>query len=335
MKKIWIFIVISFVTGFIGGSLSGNKLLSGLLPGGHTSASKAFEFHQGGFPFINPLLECEVEGETVEFKELVSFKKDIEGLVGSLKSKKWIDFSAIYFRDLNNGPWIGISEKKKFSPASLLKVPLMIAYFKEAETNPTILKKTIMFEKPDKSSFQNIKPSSVMQAGKKYSVEELIRRSIIYSDNDAYLLLLRNLDQKRLISIYTDLGVPLPIDGTNEDMMTVKEYATFFRVLFNASYLSREMSTKALDLLSKTEFRDGIVAGVPSSIGVVHKFGERDLNDKNTPKQMHDCAIVYYPEHPYLLCIMTRGDSFEYLDDSIKEISALIFRSVDSQFGKK
>jgi len=27
--------------------------------------------------------------------------------------------------------------------------------------------------------------------------------------------------------------------------------------------------------------------------------------------QLHDCGIVYYPETPYLLCVMTKGWNFE------------------------
>jgi hypothetical protein len=40
----------------------------------------------------------------------------------------------------------------------------------------------------------------------------------------------------------------------------VIDYASFFRVLFNASYLNRKDSEKALALLTKVAFRDGLIA---------------------------------------------------------------------------
>ena len=49
-------------------------------------------------------------------------------------------------------------------------------------------------------------------------------------------------------------------------------------------------------------------------------------------KQLHDCGIVYYPKHPYLLCVMTRGDSFEYLDDTIRDISHLVYQEVNEHY---
>ena len=331
MKKLWVFTISALAIGFIIGVFYGNRLLTIQAP-----EREGFEIHQGGFKFVNPLLECEVGGDNVEFKEIRPFKKNLQELIDSLKARGWANFSAVYFRDLNNGPWFGINAKEKFTPASLLKVPLMMAYFKEAETNPKILRDSIRFENlQDSNSSENIRPSSILAPGKIYTVEELIRRTIIYSDNNAYLLLLRHFDQKKLIAIYSDLGVPVPFDGADENLMTVKQYATFFRILFNASYLNRAMSIKALELLSKTEFHDGIVAGVPPNVGVVHKFGERTYPGKNIEKQMHDCGIVYYPDHPYLICVMTRGDSFEHLDNSIMEISALVFKNVDEQLGKK
>jgi len=114
--------------------------------------------------------------------------------------------------------------------------------------------------------------------------------------------------------------------------MSVKEYASFFRILFNASYLNRDMSTKALRILSAVDYKNGIVAGVPSSVRVVHKFGERTLGPKLETKQLHDCGIVYYPNHPYLLCVMTRGSSFESLNEIVTDVSRLIYRELDSQY---
>jgi hypothetical protein len=43
--------------------------------------------------------------------------------------------------------------------------------------------------------------------------------------------------------------------------------------LFNASYLNRENSEKVLNLLTKTDFKDGLVAGVnDKNIAISHKF---------------------------------------------------------------
>lgn len=63
-------------------------------------------------------------------------------------------------------------------------------------------------------------------------------------------------------------------------------------------------------MLKDSEFRGGLVAGVPSNIMVAHKFGESKLNNE---KQFHDCGIVYFPKNQYLLCVMSRSSIMETL----------------------
>jgi len=168
-----------------------------------------------------------------------------------------------------------------------------------------------------------------MNPGSNYSIDEVIYRMIVYSDNDAKDLLLANLDGRILARTYSDLTVNGPTIIKTDDFITVKDYATFFRVLFNASYLSQNLSEKALKILSETDFKDGLVSGVPPSVKVAHKFGEREFLDR---KQLHDCGIIYYPSHPYLLCVMTRGDNLASLAKNIADISRLVYDEVDRQF---
>ncbi|MCU0653380.1 MAG: class A beta-lactamase-related serine hydrolase [Candidatus Pacebacteria bacterium] len=240
---------------------------------------------------------------------------------------------AVYFRNLNNGPWFGINEKEKFMPASLLKVPLMIAYFKEAETDPGVLREEIVVrEGNDGILSQEIKPKIILEHGKPYTVDELIERMIIYSDNKAADILFNNVSPKKLDEIYANLGIDIPIGGNiNQDYMSVKSYASFFRILFNSSYLSREMSEKALSLLAKSDYKKALAAGVPSGVAIAHKFGEyKDLNRQNGYMELHDCGIIYSPDYPYLLCIMTSGRSIGENEKVITKISSIVYDEIAS-----
>ena len=110
-----------------------------------------------------------------------------------------------------------------------------------------------------------------------------------------------------------------------ENFMSVYEYSRFFRILYNSSYLNNENSNKALEILSRVDFKSGLVAGTPANITVAHKFGERENGDE---KQLHDCGIVYHPENPYLICIMTRGKDFDKLSEVIAELSKITYEEV-------
>jgi beta-lactamase class A len=78
-------------------------------------------------------------------------------------------------------------------------------------------------------------------------------------------------------------------------------------------------------MLTEVDFRDGIIAKIPPDIKVAHKFGERGL--KNSV-QIHDCGIVYAPNYPYLICIMTRGSNMAENEELIAETSRIVFEEV-------
>ena len=62
---------------------------------------------------------------------------------------------------------------------------------------------------------------------------------IIYSDNNASSNLLVHLPNTIEANVFSTLQIPSPNDSTaNDYKLTVTEYASFFRILFNASYLS-------------------------------------------------------------------------------------------------
>src|SRR6185436_6660347 len=123
----------------------------------------------------------------------------------------------------NFGPWMGINEKENFSPASLLKVPIMIAALKKAETDPGFLKKKVAYtEHLDKAVVPNITDTHLVKIGTSYTIEDLMERMIQYSDNEAKELLLRNLDGDFIIRVMSEIGINTRLDMST-DFVSVKD----------------------------------------------------------------------------------------------------------------
>ena len=315
-------------------------LMLGLLAGYYLHAVRMgkdlnkgfFEKREGGYQFINPLLECEGGRDLIRNEELRPFKNKVESYLRERLRFPGVESASVYFRELNDGIWFSIGETERFTPASLRKVPMMIAVLKQEERDPNLLARKIRFQlRNDHTLQQTIKPSSAMTRGREYTVEDLLRRMIVYSDNNAFMMLSGSVDLEEFGRTYDVLNMPrLDARGPNDDFLSVQTYASFFRVLYNATYLNKVRSEQALALLAQAEFRNGIVAGVPRDLRVAHKFGEH-RDDAAGKMQLHDCGIVYYPEHPYLLCIMTRGSAWEYLDDALATISRIVYAEVNAQ----
>ena len=124
------------------------------------------------------------------------------------------------------------------------------------------------------------------------------------------------------------LGLVDP-DNLLDETVSTKTYAGIFHQLFHASYFSqRATSEKALEYLLESVYDRGLVAGLPKNIKVAHKFGER-YSESNEIIQLHDCGIIYYPDNPYSLCVMTKGKSISELEEVISEISQRVYEEFE------
>jgi len=293
-----------------------------------TQISQDFsESRAGGYQFTNPLLDCDNFRPSI-LNEHVSLYNDLNNYVNNAINIGVASHISIYFRSLNNGPWIGINEDHSYSPASLLKVPILIAVLKKAETDSSLLRKKIRYSKPLETRVNpNIVEGDTIKIGNTYTVDELLEYMIIKSDNNAKEMLINLIGNDYLTNVMIDLGVNLREKDLSKDFLSVKEYSSFYRIMYNASYLNRDFSEKALKMLSRTDFIKGIPEKLPKNIKISHKFGERGFEDSNL-KQLHDCGIVYVPDKPYLLCVMTLGYDFDNLNKIISEISEIVYNNV-------
>ena len=290
--------------------------------------ARLVETRGNNYRYINPLLECDMANFKID-SHLAEMQTKLTDQIDKISADPNISSVALYYRDLNNGPWIGINDSTLFSPASLIKVPLLITYLKIAESNPAIMNDTLRLTTPQSGPVQDILPEVTIVPNRDYTVKELINNMIVYSDNNAYDLLINHIDNQLLINTYTDLGINLDKAFKDPDgnILSVKDYASFYRILYNSSYLTKSSSEAALELLSHTKFGKGLITHLPSSVTVSHKYGER-IYESTQEKQLHDCGIIYHPSHPYLLCIMTRGKNFSQLENAIQDLSSTVYQEI-------
>ncbi len=286
------------------------------------------------YQYINPLLGYNVPSDVKEFNEYKLLEQKISG---NLKNVGLDDYS-VYFRDLTLGRWTGINENSNFSPGSMMKVAIMVAYFKQAENDPGILQQQFLYSSStvDEVSGVPFSAPSNLQVGKSYTVENLIEAMIINSDNGAKDVLINHIDQRSFVEVHTDLGLPNPADG-GDYKITAKEYAILLRVLYNATYLSRADSEKALQILSQAQYDPGLVAGVPTGTGIAQKYGEaiEGQNSLNPEIVLSDCGVVYQNSHPYILCAMTKGKDLNKLNQALATISKTVWDEVNSYASAK
>lgn len=321
--RILAFVAASFVMGGLctAGALSFFE--SGSKNGGETEPN---ELHLGVTDLVNPLLDCPAASE-VEPPKQAQLESEVAEFIAQKKASGEIEEVSVYFRDMNNGPAFGLNTRIQFSTASLLKVPVMISYFKRLETRPGLFDEHIIYDKSKHdipNLTQTMDPPAPLLPGVAYTVGNLVERMISVSDNSAAAMLLAHMSDLDVLKTLNEMGVKMQLQ--KDDMwITVRDYASIFRILFNATYLGKYSSNRALHLLAKSRMSAGLPAGVPPETVVAHKFGERTIGPIS---QFHDCGIVYYPGRPYLLCVMTRGRAYPPLVKTVAEISKMVYEKV-------
>jgi beta-lactamase class A len=281
----------------------------------------------GGGRLTNPLLECRELPETISVGQRKDLEAHVRAIIESKKQQGILTDASVYFRDLNNGPWFGIREEVKFYPASLLKVPLAMWYYWKADEDPDLLEQAIEFKGPRGVSHVNFPPRVQLEEGKTYTIEALIQYMLQESDNNAANILDEFGGREKTADVYRDFGIQ-PSNTSEAYAIDVHTYASFFRILYNATYIGRVHSEHLLDILSRSSFTQGLRAGVPENVVVAHKFGEKVLDAQTNTYQLHDCGIVYAGNTPYSLCIMTQGKDIHHLVEFIKDVSSLVYEEV-------
>lgn len=290
----------------------------------HTHSNPVVDMTDRGsnYKFIDPLLFC--QDQNVSSGTADELENEISIYIEQKKKTGEIIDAAFYFKDLNGGPWALVNRDFKSAPASLLKVPLAMSVYQKAEKDPAFLLTKVSL--PKEYAFnqnEHFQPEEKIQPLTQYSVEDLVKYMLQYSDNAAVYLLGNLFNIQELQDAYIRLGMQAPRAAEEGYTMTIKTFASFFRVLYNGTYLTQSDSEHVLSLLSQSSFTKGLVAGVPSGVVVAHKFGETSQSDGIV--RLNDCGIVYKPNQPYLICVMTEGTNHDTLANVISSISKKVY----------
>lgn len=280
------------------------------------------------FEYIKPLLFIDREREADQFRNL---EGELQEQLEQMKQSGQITGGSVYLREFDRGNWMGINEEALYHPGSLFKVTIMLAAFHEAEKDPEFLDKRVRFELPGDLQLpaQNYYSEHIKE-GETYSIRDLLKYAISHSDNHAYWQLTQLVNPKTIDQVYLDLGMGLPQRGQDDGRVRVcaREYSKMLIALYNSTYARPAHSELGMRLLADCTFKDGMTAGLPNGTKLVHKFGEWD-NTKNF--ELHESGIIYIGDKPYLLTIMTKGNSRDPLPKAVSTLTQTVYKSLSER----
>ncbi len=271
---------------------------------------------------------------------------DIQDLSKKLESKIKESGAEVglAFKDLESGESLLIEEDMMMHAASLMKVPVMIEVFRQAEQGKFRLDEKILV----KNEFKSIVDGSLYSLAvaddsdddiykyieKELSIRELVHRMITVSSNLATNILIELVSAQSVMRSLDELGVynmrvlrgVEDIKAYEKGMNNQTDALSMMQVMLSiveGSACSEEASEEMVEILSQQRFRAKIPAGIPDGIRVANKTGSITRID-------HDAAIVF-PEgcRPYVLVVLTRGiENRKEAESLIAGLSKVIYQRV-------
>jgi beta-lactamase class A len=262
-----------------------------------------------GVSWTSPYIEA--AGVRDGSPRLVGFRMDMERYISDLRERDPSLGVSLYVRDLEHGAWTGVGEDDPYVPASLMKVTVLFHALSRLEDDPALADARLRYPGPDSMpSPDNLAGAPVpihMVPGESYSFLDLLDRMVRHSDNHAKDLLLQGVGSGEVDSLMIRIGVPARFDE-GQAVMTPRAYATLFRILYESSVFSRGTSEFGLELLAQADFDRGLRAGLPAEMPIASKYGIYfDPRNLKSGQQLHECGIIYPPDHPFVICVMTRS----------------------------
>ena len=275
----------------------------------------------GRFSMKYPLLS-----KRLAVEDQNDFLLDFEPLRQEIKSylnKIPIDHS-FYVEYLPSGVSVRGHGDEKFRGASLMKIPLVVDLFRRAEEGHVDLDAPVVVTEQqinDAGGFGNV---THLRPGDRITLREAARLVLTLSDNTAAAVLM---DRMGTIvqegSVLNMLDLPITKESGNGGILiSAMSYASIFKCLYLSCFLSPASSQEILEELSRSANRDRLVAGIPGDVKAANKIGA--FNEE----VQSDCAIVYEPNRPYLICLMLSTPDSVEVAKHFKTVSKMTYSYV-------
>jgi beta-lactamase class A len=278
------------------------------------------------FQYIRPVVSIDQATESPEYAPM---KAELTAIVQALKDSGKALQVSVYLNDFEKGRWTAINPDEQYRPASLLKLGLLLAVLRQEELSPGFLNQTLSLSPQDTVGQQNqVFAAQTIRLRQQYTVRELLEYMVVHSDNNASRLLAANLNPAIITELFKELELPEVNFDRTRYLLNAGQTSAFLRAIFNSTLLSPEKSEYAASLLHRSAFDQGFSSGFPSSTKVWHKFGE--WNDPTGVFELHQTAVFFIGNKPYLLTVMTRGTNPEHLSKVLQAMAEAVYKGLSA-----
>lgn len=224
---------------------------------------------------------------------------------------------AVAVKHLKTGEAFAYRENEPMPTASLIKFPVMVTAFQQAEAKRIDLNSLVELTASDKVPGSGILTTH-FSAGAKLSIRDSIRLMIAYSDNTATNLVLDQIGLEATSAAMDKLGfsntkihakvfrvdTSIAPDRSKQfglGSTTASETIRLYELLHKQELVSKAASTEMLDHLRHCEDTTKLAAQLPANTKVAHKGG-------SVAAVRCDAGIIETPSGAIAICVLTNNN---------------------------
>jgi beta-lactamase class A len=187
--------------------------------------------------------------------------------------------TSMYFLDVDTGNYADLGGDRVFPAASIIKLPILIAFFQAVDAGTVSLDETLVMRPELIASGSG--EMQFLRAWSKFSALHTVSQMITISDNTATNMIIKRLGGASVLNQkFRQWGLPntrirnwLPdLGGTNT--ITAKEMVRLMVMLDKGNVLSPKSRTQALGILQRVKNRKLLAAGIGPGAVIAHKTGD-------------------------------------------------------------
>ncbi|PTY81853.1 hypothetical protein B5V88_02265 [Heyndrickxia sporothermodurans] len=234
-------------------------------------------------------------------RSVASLRKQIDGII-----EQTLGIVSIVV-EINEETIISKNSKREMSSASLIKIPIIMAAFQQAE-----LGKIDLEEKIEVKPEHKVGGSGVIQyltEGTLLSVKDLLTLMIIVSDNTATNMMIDLVGQETINYFNKQIGCNhtrlerrlmdyVARDMGLDNVTSASDMVIFLKEIVENQFLTSKSTYEILNILSGQQFQDKLPAMMDSDhVFVANKTGE-------IPGVEHDVAIIRHNDDQVFMAVL-------------------------------
>lgn len=269
-----------------------------------------------GAVYISQCLKAPLTNE-----ELNNNLKSISSELERLFNQSNYNF-AFKYKDLYTGFTLSYNSSQPIYAASTIKAPEAIYIYKEAEKGNINLNDELTYTSNYYNTGTGILKNKKFNVN--YPVKELVKYSIIYSDNAAHLMLNNKYSRENMYNYWTNLGTTAIFKkNTPWGNITADDATIYMEELYNY-YMNQNQYSE--ELLSYFDKAWKIISTPNNNIRIANKSGW-------SKHSLHDTALIF-DKNPYTLSILTNRGYTEY-QGFFNRVSTLIYNFHEEYWNQK